>query len=619
MNVKQEQTTGFSPSAMSSMPNNTYPYQLKPVRGKKLRLLHLYQVCGVICYRMEVHRLSRAPDYIAISYAWGSILDTATILVDETNITITTSLSGALKAIGRKGMPIWADAVCIDQQNNEEKEEQIRLMQLIYKKANSVSIWLGPEEGCGHGLDFLVKLNRAPLAIMQISELEMRDMARLFLRAYWERIWVVQEVQCAPVTSVHCGNSTHSLEIYKLVNSLAVEHEDFLNERFRNLMDPSTQARLSNTLARFGPARLDDAVDNSRHGSQALLYKLSFHRDKNASDPRDKVYGILGLLDSPLLNDKRVGPDYCRPASVLFTNVVKYSIEEARRLDVICEASFKSPSPSILNLPSWAPDWSWRRSTRSLAFSYNFNAGGEEASELTTISEDGLELTILAARLGRIQDVGLPVAERASTRDILQSFHRGLAMLVSRDGGPVPELTLQSFCRTLCLDQAPMESRGRDWTDICAKAFLRMHTRDFQVSFTSDFVSSMTQRRMEEDELMEEEVDDDELMEKEYEPTAWMISDTQVVREECGERMKGFNLCMIDFDLIGMGTAQMTQGDEVVIAEGCSVPLVIRQHAVKPCRWQLIGEIYVDGVMQGEVMKEVKRGAREPLSSYTLV
>lgn len=44
---------------------------------------------------------------------------------------------------------IWADAVCINQVDEEEKSQQVQLMPLIYRKAKSVLIWLGDESQNG--------------------------------------------------------------------------------------------------------------------------------------------------------------------------------------------------------------------------------------------------------------------------------------------------------------------------------------------------------------------------------------------------------------------------------------------------------------------------------------
>jgi hypothetical protein len=42
-------------------------------------------------------------------------------------------------------MLLWVDAICIDQSNIEERNHQVKLMDLIYKNAKIVFMWLGEE------------------------------------------------------------------------------------------------------------------------------------------------------------------------------------------------------------------------------------------------------------------------------------------------------------------------------------------------------------------------------------------------------------------------------------------------------------------------------------------
>jgi hypothetical protein len=42
--------------------------------------------------------------------------------------------------------PIWIDAICINQQDNEEKDHQVQHMGEIYRNAKLVVVWLGPSK-----------------------------------------------------------------------------------------------------------------------------------------------------------------------------------------------------------------------------------------------------------------------------------------------------------------------------------------------------------------------------------------------------------------------------------------------------------------------------------------
>src|SRR5205823_6039945 len=78
------------------------------------------------------------------------------------------------------------------------------------------------------------------------------------------------------------------------------------------------------------------------------------------------------------------------------------------------------------------------------------------------------ELCIEAIRLGKIQDVGLPVARDSDTSGILYSFHDWVFRLKNRCS-VLNANNLNEFCRTLCLDQ---ESNDQNLAGRCCSAFI---------------------------------------------------------------------------------------------------------------------------------------------------
>lgn len=99
------------------------------------------------------------PHYEAISYAWGNCNDTVDISLQVARPTssdglrvfkvpITASLWRALRRLRLKEQPrtLWADALCIDQKNIEEKNKQVPMMGEIYGAADRVNVWLGEDE-----------------------------------------------------------------------------------------------------------------------------------------------------------------------------------------------------------------------------------------------------------------------------------------------------------------------------------------------------------------------------------------------------------------------------------------------------------------------------------------
>lgn len=44
----------------------------------------------------------------------------------------------------KEAILVWIDALCINQQDKDERASQVRLMGQIYSSAASIAIWIGP-------------------------------------------------------------------------------------------------------------------------------------------------------------------------------------------------------------------------------------------------------------------------------------------------------------------------------------------------------------------------------------------------------------------------------------------------------------------------------------------
>ncbi|KAK1637908.1 heterokaryon incompatibility protein-domain-containing protein [Colletotrichum phormii] len=89
--------------------------------------------------------LDSRPRYNALSYAWGNPDEKAQVIVNGVQVTVNRSLAEALSRIRRQQEPvvIWADALCINQNDADEKKYRIDLMHRIYGECENCSVWLG--------------------------------------------------------------------------------------------------------------------------------------------------------------------------------------------------------------------------------------------------------------------------------------------------------------------------------------------------------------------------------------------------------------------------------------------------------------------------------------------
>lgn len=155
-------------------------YTYKPLsRGAndEIRLLHLEPGSGddVVRFTLQHVHLSQTPAYEAISYRWGDPADTRDAVCDGATMGINTNLHAALKRLrlADSTRVLWADAVCIAQDDVLEKNHQVHLMGRIYAQPTRVLIWLGEDGPELQGLQDCIKtaLELLPPDLFESKEL----------------------------------------------------------------------------------------------------------------------------------------------------------------------------------------------------------------------------------------------------------------------------------------------------------------------------------------------------------------------------------------------------------------------------------------------------------------
>lgn len=90
--------------------------------------------------------LDDSPDYEAVSYVWGDPTPVEPIILDgKRQFLLTSNLSKALRRLrhAENSTVLWADQICVDQSNNEERGAQVKLMNRLYRSASRILVWLG--------------------------------------------------------------------------------------------------------------------------------------------------------------------------------------------------------------------------------------------------------------------------------------------------------------------------------------------------------------------------------------------------------------------------------------------------------------------------------------------
>ncbi|KAI0423868.1 heterokaryon incompatibility protein-domain-containing protein [Xylaria sp. FL1042] len=459
---------------------------LDPSR-KEIRLLTLLngEWNDKIKCKLYVASLDKEPKYEALSYVWGSQTDLVDIDVNGVTFSATQNLYAALRRlreqIGSTGSDensrtLWVDAVCINQEDTDEKRHQVQLMGDIYSQTAHGLLWLGEEPDeplpivskdqedevarllkmSGDVLDeisaSLPDLN-IPKELSSIPEVKFRPGAHDFkitrtrpehwdpkfdpskldqagklaleadsfyqvgclltmlglgshlnwiahlqyepedapatfrtntrqalhwlgTRPWWTRIWTVQECILPRDSELLYGSVRIPWRRFLTGISNFQKHRTSccanvpgINDMLNNLVDTVLPCLTLHRYCHnedFSLPRISGDLDDPSHVSslfrpESLLWTF---RHREATDPRDKIYGILSLLKGYSTNTGQAAkdlivPDYSPGTSFekVFTRAVFNIINFSASLDIISQPGFVSRNLD-LGLPSWVPDFS---------------------------------------------------------------------------------------------------------------------------------------------------------------------------------------------------------------------------------------------------------------------
>lgn len=303
-------------------------------------------------------------DYVALSYVWGNSNSAKDITVNGNSLSVTENLYDALIdlrdsiEISQRHLHVWIDAICINQQDLYERACEVKKMSVIYSESLAVRAWLGqPKDAAAaakisqirHFLDATVQVDtRRCTWEMARSFIEIDTLLvgayMLLTLPHWKRLWIIQEKALAP--SLH----------------FVFGREQFMTLDFIRLAgwcfnDPLSRRRapnISQTALRLQRLRQWEAnVQTSNNKTFSIFDIVHFAQTSQASDPRDKVYGLLALLPAKIA--KSIQPDYNTS-----NDVVKVLMHFSRKcyefdgnLDALARVTIVAKEPG---LPTWALD-----------------------------------------------------------------------------------------------------------------------------------------------------------------------------------------------------------------------------------------------------------------------
>ncbi|KAF9775560.1 hypothetical protein IL306_006321 [Fusarium sp. DS 682] len=289
----------------------------------------------------QVAHRYRWGDFAALSYVWGEEKRDM-ILLNGTPFPVTKNLEIAFRALAinkefQGDYKIWIDAICINQNDQVERGSQVRKMRDIYGGAWAIVSWLGNNNG---------RADRPDL----VREEGFFALHELMKRPYWSRLWVIQEVVMgASFTILRCEDELLDWECF--CNGISVLYRGH-NWTLKDLLFSAwhiTSLHLVHQALRELVSYEGEGIGN-RLGFRRLLQVAS---SGQCWDVRDKVFGLLGLMDPEIARE--VGHDYSLSPPKLFAAVAKAFIKHTDSLEPLRLANPWGRNGS----PAWAADWTW--------------------------------------------------------------------------------------------------------------------------------------------------------------------------------------------------------------------------------------------------------------------
>lgn len=564
--------------------------------------------------------LEQAPPYVALSYAWGSVIRKRPVLVNNATFFVGENLELALHHLTPQHEPfnIWIDALSIDQEDEVERTEQVQQMQQIYSRATSVISWLGPAADDGlvamnwiqhyGSMSFHLGIGKRPelqlVPLLQRLEADERSIAskdlkgflqeittqfssrssssisisialsKFFNRAYWSRTWVVQEIVHAKSVQFMCGKATVS--------------EDILHRALRLVRNFSLYQNL--TLARHPDAPQSDAMIipfdtrsavvmfKIRRIAQPLplIYLIRSLRYLKATDPRDKIFALLSFAKDAA--ELGIRADYRKSCQTVYTEATLALIKSGY-LEIL---SLCSANNEIQGLPSWVPDFSTNSMRAPLqqramkrqvipvetALQPTFSGPGtntslDEFAKQTKISERALSLQ--AVLLGEVENLGSCWSPRAFGR-WLQDIENCLDHISDQD----PADHLRIVFTTAVADQE--RRKGNEKPRLSNVSLLKVQNalKDIPLKFI-----------------------------ERQSFTSLGLEDYCYQMQDIANGRRPF---YASGAYVGIGPSETHPGDLLYILHGAPVPFILRRTMDGTLRF--VGEAYVYGIMDGMAIQD---------------
>jgi hypothetical protein len=352
----------------------SYPYHQLP-QDDTFRYLVLQPGTGdepLVC-QLQTAPISTT-EYYTVSYVWGTEIRDQRILCDGYSIGITPNLSKVLQRVRLPDKPLsaWADGICINQEDKDEKGHQVALMGRIYRSAVGLSIYIGSDDH-GHGSAVCSLLDEVDDMIQStcreidttwdsfpypreeetlLKDVRWNSLYQLLSQSWFDRGWVVQEAALAAQSEVLWGQSNFCWQ--KLMRTYLWLYTRGVGLFYTIGFDKVLIGAHTGSYLEGHKNFAQVFFDEDSWGTPSILQTLSYAKDLDLKDQRDRIYAFLDL---PHNDAHRITmrPDYFVPYLETYRQFAVEYVRATKRLELleyVCH--YETPSS---NTPSWVPRW----------------------------------------------------------------------------------------------------------------------------------------------------------------------------------------------------------------------------------------------------------------------
>lgn len=369
-NRRREHTRKENLDASSTFSLNAHIYP-NSLDAKQIRLVCLTSTPDAdhpLHVTLEVYDHDNRPEYEAVSYMWGgedgnSVPCHPIYIGPYWDVLLQTANCYSMLEFVRPWRGIrmlWIDALCINQSDLEEREKQVGKMLQIYEECTRVVVYLGP--------DVALKTSRFP-SYKPLDQIDLTfeqrivdspadsatttlSMKELLERAYFSRVWMIQELSVSARAVIRIGNTDYCADASIMERISSLDNRPFAWEK---------------TAAPWVQYLGQRSSSMPSSPATAMLQVANLTARCHASDPRDKLFAILPLLQ--LSRDRKqqsldticqtLSPDYTLSFQHFSVGLFGYILIDLQFIALLEKAGSARQAPKSHKsgcLPSWVPE-----------------------------------------------------------------------------------------------------------------------------------------------------------------------------------------------------------------------------------------------------------------------